>query len=71
MRRTVAIACGVFFGAAFGLIVGTVAADLVNGARTRMDEAEYFFVGFLGSFVAPVVGALLGGVVAARVERRP
>ena len=70
MRRTVAVACGVIVGAALGFVVGTVAADMVNDARTRMDEAEYIFVGLLGAVVAPCVGALVGGVVGARVERR-
>lgn len=70
MKRTVAVVCGVFIGAVLGLTVGTIAADLVNGARTRMDEAEYIMVGLLGPFVATVVGALVGGVVGARVERR-
>ncbi|MDU0315443.1 hypothetical protein RKE38_17220 [Phycicoccus sp. M110.8] len=70
MRRTVAVACGVIVGAALGFVVGTVAADMVNDARTRMDEAEYIFVGLLGAVVAPFVGALVGGVVGARVERR-
>ena len=70
MRRTVAVACGGIVGAALGFVVGTVAADMVNDARTRMDEAEYIFVGLLGAVVAPFVGALVWGVVGARAERR-
>lgn len=70
MKRTIAVVFWVFIGAVVGLTVGTIAADLINDARTRMDEAEYMMVGLLVPFVATVVGALVGGVVGARVERR-
>lgn len=71
MKRALAIVGGALIGAAFGLVFGTVAADLVNGARTRMDEADYFAVALLGTLVAPFIGGLIGGVAGARVERCP
>ena len=70
MKRTVAVVCGVLIGAVLGLTVGTNAAEFIHGSYPHMDEYEYIWVALLGSFVAPVVGALVGGVVGARVQRR-
>ena len=71
MKRAVAVVLSAFIGAVLGFIVGTVATDVVNHAFPQMDEYEYIWVGTLGALVVPVVGAIVGGVLGARVERRP
>ncbi|GAA2157890.1 hypothetical protein FHX52_2525 [Humibacillus xanthopallidus] len=59
------IAVGVLLGFAVGLTLGRLVAD-----SPGMDEAEYMGVIFLGSFGGPLVGAAIGGTVAARLTRR-
>ena len=70
MRRTVAVAFWAFVGAVFGFLVGTIGGELAHRAYPDMDEFEYVIAGLLVPVVATVVGALIGGVVGARVERR-
>jgi len=70
VKRTVAVAFWAFVGAVLGFLVGTIAGGLAHRAYPDMDEFEYVVAGLLVPFVATVVGALIGGVVAARVERR-
>ena len=70
MKRTLAVALWAFVGAVLGFLVGTIAGELAHRAYPDMDEFEYVLAGLLVPFVATVVGALIGGVVGARVERR-
>ena len=70
MKRTVAVAFWAFIGAVLGFLVGTIAGELAHRAYPDMDEFEYVVAGLLVPVVATVVGALIGGVVGARVDRR-
>ncbi len=70
MKRTVAVAFWAFIGAVLGFLVGTIAGELAHRAYPDMDEFEYVVAGLLVPVVATVVGALIGGVVGTRVERR-
>jgi uncharacterized membrane protein YeaQ/YmgE (transglycosylase-associated protein family) len=70
VKRTVAVAFWAFIGAVLGFLVGTIAGELAHRAYPDMDEFEYVVAGLLVPVVATVVGALIGGVVGARVERR-
>lgn len=68
MKRAFFTAFWAFVGAVLGLLVGTIVEGLLHRAYPGMDEAEYMMAGLLVLLVA-VVGALVGGVVGARVER--
>jgi uncharacterized membrane protein YeaQ/YmgE (transglycosylase-associated protein family) len=70
VKRTVAVAFWAFIGSVLGFLIGTIAGELAHRAYRDMDEFEYVLAGLLLPFVATVVGALIGGVVGARVERR-
>jgi outer membrane lipoprotein SlyB len=70
VKRTAFVAFWAFVGAVLGFLAGTIVEGLLHRAHPGMDEAEYMMVGLLVPFVATVVGALVGGVVGARVERR-
>ena len=70
MKRTVAVAFWAFVGAVLGCLVGMIAGGLAHRAYPDMDELEYVVAGLLVPFVATVVGALIGRVLGARVERR-
>ncbi|HET8987707.1 MAG TPA: hypothetical protein VFN43_04270 [Humibacillus sp.] len=59
------VAIGVLLGFAVGLTTGQLIAD-----GPGIDEAEYLGLILLGAFGGPLVGAVIGGVVAARLTRR-
>jgi hypothetical protein len=70
VARVLAIGLGVLVGAALGLTLGIITARLLGDAQSGMAEAEYLLFALIGGYVAPVVGAIGGGVVGARLYRR-
>jgi hypothetical protein len=68
VKRAFFVAFWAFVGAVLGFLVGMIVEGLLHRAYPDMDEAEYMMAGPLVLLVA-VVGALVGGVVGARMER--
>ena len=69
MPRPVAVAFGIVLGALAGLGLGYLAVQVITSMPARGGGMEDLALAVLVGYGTPLVGAVIGGIVAARSTR--